>query len=320
MFSTEDKELASLATDHYSVFTLVDATKAGLTESQVRNRAANVWVRLHDGVFATPGAALTWRSHYYAATCARRAPCRRFLTSPRAALYDVVRRSPGPHRDHVRTVEPHPAAAPRRPRTAAGRRLRPDDRARHPRREPRNDGHGSGVAAAISQVRGGRHPLGSSEAPRHVRVDDGDVRSSRGAGCVASRALRVGAGSVASRAADNREPARARNGADPSRRGHRCRSAVRDLRRRPALRCHASTPASRSGISPSSTKATRNTSTNSRSRVMTSAATTSSPRATNHLSPREHDLRRGLPMLINQIHHAHPRVNWRRNQRRGRWI
>src|SRR4051812_36534872 len=57
-----EKRLAARAASHDSVFTYEDALAAGLNARQADYRAAHSWVRLHEGVFAFPGAALSWHS------------------------------------------------------------------------------------------------------------------------------------------------------------------------------------------------------------------------------------------------------------------
>src|SRR5207248_1815763 len=70
MLTPADHALFSFAATHHSVFDLRDATAVGLTEAQVRNRAAHLWERIHDGVFRIPGAAATWRGDLKAAVLA----------------------------------------------------------------------------------------------------------------------------------------------------------------------------------------------------------------------------------------------------------
>ena len=65
-----EKLLAATAARHDSVFTYEDALAAGLNVGQADYRAATSWVRLHEGVFTFPGAALSWYSHLRAACCA----------------------------------------------------------------------------------------------------------------------------------------------------------------------------------------------------------------------------------------------------------
>ena len=48
MLTPADHALFSFAATHHSVFDLRDATAVGLTEAQVRNRAAHLWERIHD--------------------------------------------------------------------------------------------------------------------------------------------------------------------------------------------------------------------------------------------------------------------------------
>jgi hypothetical protein len=91
-----DRELARFAEGHDSVFRLVDARRKGLTERQIRRRAATEWVRLHEGIFRMPGAAPSWRSDLRAATWAGGEDA---AISHRcaAALYEV----PGARRDPI---------------------------------------------------------------------------------------------------------------------------------------------------------------------------------------------------------------------------
>jgi very-short-patch-repair endonuclease len=70
VLTPEDRELFAIAASQDSVFGLDDARKAGLTEQQMRDRAAHVWVRIHAGVFRVPGAVPTWRGDVRAAVLA----------------------------------------------------------------------------------------------------------------------------------------------------------------------------------------------------------------------------------------------------------
>jgi very-short-patch-repair endonuclease len=59
MLTPADHALFEFARGHDSVFSLADAAEAGLTEEQIRARAAHLRQRIHDGVFRIPGAAPT---------------------------------------------------------------------------------------------------------------------------------------------------------------------------------------------------------------------------------------------------------------------
>ena len=51
MLTAADHRLFEIAASHHSVFSLADAVDAGLSEPQIRSRAAHLWQRLYDGVF-----------------------------------------------------------------------------------------------------------------------------------------------------------------------------------------------------------------------------------------------------------------------------
>lgn len=70
MLTVADRDLFEFAAAHHSVFSLAEAAAAGLTEPQIRFRAAHFWVRRYDGVFRMAGAAPSWRGDLRAATLA----------------------------------------------------------------------------------------------------------------------------------------------------------------------------------------------------------------------------------------------------------
>jgi very-short-patch-repair endonuclease len=70
MLTSADQRLFAYAASRDSVFDLAGAKAAGLTEDQIRHRAAGFWVRVHDGVFRAPGATPTWRGGLRAAVLA----------------------------------------------------------------------------------------------------------------------------------------------------------------------------------------------------------------------------------------------------------
>jgi very-short-patch-repair endonuclease len=70
MLTREDQRLFEIAASNDSVFDLRDAVWAGLTEQQIRDRAAYLWVRVYAGVFRMPGATPTWRGDVRAAVLA----------------------------------------------------------------------------------------------------------------------------------------------------------------------------------------------------------------------------------------------------------
>jgi very-short-patch-repair endonuclease len=70
MLTVADHALFACAASHDSVFSVADAVTAGLTEAQIRYRAARLWERVHDGVFRVPGAATSWRGDLRAAVMA----------------------------------------------------------------------------------------------------------------------------------------------------------------------------------------------------------------------------------------------------------
>ena len=99
MLTPADHELFAFAASNDSVFTLADAAAAGLTEPEVRRRAAHLWERVHAGVFRVPGAAPSWHGELRAAVLAggeRAAASHRSA----AALYGL----PGARRDFVEVI------------------------------------------------------------------------------------------------------------------------------------------------------------------------------------------------------------------------
>jgi len=70
MFTEADRALAACAATQHGVFTLTNATHAGLTKFQVDSRVLRVWQRLYEGTFRIPGAVPTWRGDLFAATLA----------------------------------------------------------------------------------------------------------------------------------------------------------------------------------------------------------------------------------------------------------
>jgi very-short-patch-repair endonuclease len=70
MLTAADRALFAYAAAHDAVFCIADASRAGLSKSQIRYRAANAWERIHDGVFRMPGAAPSWKGDLRAAVLA----------------------------------------------------------------------------------------------------------------------------------------------------------------------------------------------------------------------------------------------------------
>jgi hypothetical protein len=70
-----DRALARFAEAHDSVFRLEDARAAGLTERQIRTRAAKEWTRIHEGIYRAGGAAPTRHGDLRAAVWAGGDPC-----------------------------------------------------------------------------------------------------------------------------------------------------------------------------------------------------------------------------------------------------
>jgi hypothetical protein len=93
VFNPADRVLAEIATTQHSVFTTADARKAGLSDAQIRRRAASFWERLYDGVFRIPGAVASWTSDLAAATFAATPPAG-VARRAAAQFYDL----PGPDR------------------------------------------------------------------------------------------------------------------------------------------------------------------------------------------------------------------------------
>ena len=70
MDESERRRAPAIAGSHHSVFSLADAVNAGLSEPQIRSRAAALWERIYDGVFRVPGAAPSWRGELRAGVLA----------------------------------------------------------------------------------------------------------------------------------------------------------------------------------------------------------------------------------------------------------
>jgi very-short-patch-repair endonuclease len=70
MLTPADHALFTLAATQDSVFSRADAASAGLSETEIRRRAAHLWERVHVGVFRIPGAVSTWRGDLRAAVLA----------------------------------------------------------------------------------------------------------------------------------------------------------------------------------------------------------------------------------------------------------
>jgi very-short-patch-repair endonuclease len=96
MLTPADHELFAFAASNDSVFTLADAAAAGLTEPEIRRRAAHLWERVHAGVFRVPGAAPSWQGGLRAAVLAAG---ERAAASHRSAA--GVFELPGARRDFV---------------------------------------------------------------------------------------------------------------------------------------------------------------------------------------------------------------------------
>lgn len=88
MLTAADRKLFDHASSHHSVFSIAEADAAGLTESQIRLRAAHLWERLYDGVFRIPGAAATWKGELRAAVLAA-GPGSAISHRSAAALYEL---------------------------------------------------------------------------------------------------------------------------------------------------------------------------------------------------------------------------------------
>jgi very-short-patch-repair endonuclease len=64
------RKIYAHAAGHDAVFTIDDARRAGMTAGQIDRCVAQTWVVLYDGVYAAPGAPLTWKSFLRAACLA----------------------------------------------------------------------------------------------------------------------------------------------------------------------------------------------------------------------------------------------------------
>ena len=122
MLTAADRKLFANAASHDSVFDLADAKAAGLTDDQIRHRAAGFWERVHEGVFRVPGAAPAWRGDVRAAVLA--AGDGAAASHRSAAAFDEL---PGGRRDLVEVCVRWDRA--RRPGVVVheSRRLDPDD-------------------------------------------------------------------------------------------------------------------------------------------------------------------------------------------------
>jgi hypothetical protein len=70
MLTDADHRLFDFAASRHGVFSIADARAAGLSHGQIDWRSAELWTRLHDGVFRMPGAPMTWTGDLRAACLA----------------------------------------------------------------------------------------------------------------------------------------------------------------------------------------------------------------------------------------------------------
>ncbi len=88
MPSHPDITLSDIAARQHGVFGIVDARTAGLRADQIKRRAADGWIQMHDGVYRAAGAPMTWRGNLYAATLAAGAAAA-ISHRAAAALYEL---------------------------------------------------------------------------------------------------------------------------------------------------------------------------------------------------------------------------------------